>query len=427
MSVATARDVVITGLGVVSPIGIGKDPFWHALRAGKSGVKTIPAFVEAGMPIPFGGWIEGFDGKQYVTPRKTMKVMCREIQTAFAAARMAVDDAGLTVPAVDPDRWGVVLGAEMFYGDPAELIDTYRESIVDGQFHFDKLGPAAMSHIFPLWMLKYLPNMPACHIGISLDARGPTNTVVLGEVSSLMAFIEACRNIERGAADVMLTGGTSSRLTPVNYLFRDCRSFSHRSEDPAAASRPFDAARDGMVNGEGAAMLVLESRRHAEARRANILGTVLSYSSRFEPMSGCVPPQGSAIRASIASCLKSANLTAQDIGHVNAHGLSDPDHDRVEARAIRAELDGVPVTAPKSLFGNLGASSGAVEMVASVLALQHGEIPPTLNYEQPDADCQINVVAGPLQASEKPSALILNQSSPGQAVAVLLGGERIEA
>jgi 3-oxoacyl-[acyl-carrier-protein] synthase II len=421
MSVAAARDVVITGLGVVSPIGIGKDPFWHALRAGNSGVKTIPAFAEAGMPIPFGGWIEDFDGKQYVTPRKTLKVMCREIQTAFAAARMAVADADLTIPAVDPDRWGVVLGSEMFYGDPTELIDTYRETIVEDRFCFERTGPAAMRHIFPLWMLKYLPNMPACHIGISLDARGPTNTVVLGEVSSLAAFMEACRAIERGAADVMVTGGTGSRLTPVNYLFRDCRSFSHRSADPTAASRPFDASRDGMVNGEGAAMLVLESRRHAEARRANILGTVRSYSSRCEPRPGCVPPQGAAIRASIASCLQTANLTAGDVGHVNAHGLSDPDHDRVEAQAIQAELDGVPVTAPKSLFGNLGAGGGAVEMVASVLALMHGEIPATLNYEQPDADCRINVVAGSPQASEKPTALILNQTSSGQAAAVLLG------
>lgn len=421
MSLAAARDVVITGLGVVSPIGIGRDPFWNALRAGRSGVKTIPPFVEAGMPIPFGGWIEDFDGKQYVTPRKTMKVMCREIQTAFAAARMAVEDAGLTIPATDPERWGVVLGAEMFYGDPFELIDTYREAIVENRFHFEKLGPAAMSNIFPLWMLKYLPNMPACHIGISVDARGPTNTVVLGEVSSLVAFTEACRTIERGAADVMITGGTGSRLTPVNYLFRDCRSFSQRSDNPAAASRPFDAGRDGMVNGEGAAMLVLESRRHAEARRANILGTVLSYSSHCEPRPGCVPPQGAAIRAAIESALRTAGLTANDVGHVNAHGLSDPDQDRVEASAIRATLDGTPVTAPKSFFGNLGAGGGAVEMVASVLALMHGEIPPTLNYERPDRDCQINVIAGAPQACVKRTALVLNQSTPGQAVAVMLG------
>lgn len=422
MSSAAARDVVITGLGVVSPIGIGIDPFWRAMQDGTSGVKTIPAFAEAGMPIPFGGWIEDFDGKQYVTPRKTLKVMSREIQTAFAAARMAVDHAGLAIPAVDPDRWGVVVGSEMFYGPPTELVDPFRESIVDGQFQFDRFGTVAMSQIFPLWMLKYLPNMPASHIGISLDARGPTNCVVLGEASSLTAFIEACRTIERGTADVMVTGGTGSRLMQVNYVFRDCRAFSHRSDTPSAAARPFDADRDGMVNGEGAAMLVLESRRHAEARRANILCTVRSYSSRCEPRSDCRPPQGAAIRSSLEQCLLTAGRTAGEIGHVNAHGLSDPDHDRVEARAIRAILGDVPVTAPKSFFGNLGAGGGAVELIASVLAIQHGEVPVTLNYERPDADCPINIVAGTPLRGQKPSALSLNQTSTGQAVAVLLEG-----
>lgn len=422
MDSAAAREVVITGVGIVSPIGIGRDAFWESLRTGRSGVRTIEAFVHAGMPIPFGAEIPDFDGKQYVTPRKSLKVMCREIQTGFAAARLACQDAGLEPPAVDPERWGVVLGADMYYGDPLELVDVYRNCIDQGKFDFDKYGPNAMSGIFPLWMLKYLPNMPACHIGIALDARGPTNSITLGEVSSLQAFTEACRVIERGAADVMVTGGAGSRLAPVNYLFRDCRSFSHRFDDPAAASRPFDADRDGMVNGEGATAFILETRRHAEARRATILARVLGYSSTCEPRPNCVPSSGSGIRASISGALRMAGVEKSQVGHVNAHGLSDAHHDTIEAQAIRATLGDVPVTAPKSFFGNLGAAGGAVEMAASVMALVHGEIPVTLNYERPDPECPVNMVHGGAVPLGEPTALVLNQSSYGQSVAVLLGG-----
>jgi 3-oxoacyl-[acyl-carrier-protein] synthase II len=385
-------------------------------------VRTIEAFANTGMPIPFGGEIQDFDGKLYVTPRKSLKVMCREIQTGFAAARLACQDAGLEPPAVDPERWGVVLGADMFYGDPLEVIDVYQACLEDGKFNFKEFGPHAMSQLFPLWMLKYLPNMPACHIGISLDARGPTNSITLGEVSSLQAFTEACRVIERGAADVMVTGGTGSRIARVNYLFRDCRRHSHRSEDPAAASRPFDRNRDGMVNGEGAAVLMLESRAHAEARRATILARVLAYSSTCEPRPANVPPQGAGIRASITGALRMARMDASAVGHVNAHGLSDREHDIIESKAIRATLGDVPVTAPKSFFGNLGAGGGAAEMVASVLALSNGEIPGTLNYEQADSDCPVNVIHGGPAPLGNPTALVLSQSSYGQAVAVLLGG-----
>jgi 3-oxoacyl-[acyl-carrier-protein] synthase II len=422
MNSAGAREVVITGVGVVSPIGIGRDAFWESLRTGQSGVRTIEAFANTGMPIPFGGEIQDFDGKLYVTPRKSLKVMCREIQTGFAAARLACQDAGLEPPAVDPERWGVVLGADMFYGDPLEVIDVYQACLEDGKFNFKEFGPHAMSQLFPLWMLKYLPNMPACHIGISLDARGPTNSITLGEVSSLQAFTEACRVIERGAADVMVTGGTGSRIARVNYLFRDCRRHSHRSEDPASASRPFDRNRDGMVNGEGAAVLMLESRAHAEARRATILARVLGYSSTCEPRPANVPPQGAGIRASITGALRMARMDASAVGHVNAHGLSDREHDIIESKAIRATLGDVPVTAPKSFFGNLGAGGGAAEMVASVLALSNGEIPGTLNYEQADSDCPVNVIHGGPAPLGNPTALVLSQSSYGQAVAVLLGG-----
>jgi 3-oxoacyl-[acyl-carrier-protein] synthase II len=186
------------------------------------------------------------------------------------------------------------------------------------------------------------------------------------------------------------------------------------------AARPFDRARDGAVFGEGSGVLVLEERAHAEARGANIVARVRASSSRFEPHGPGRPLTGSAIRHSIEAALAKAGLQPQDIGHVNAHGEGTVAADRCEAQAIHETLGDVPVTAPKSYFGDLGSGSGAVEMIASVLALQHGRIPRTLNYKQPDAECPINVVAGVSREIDKPTALILNQAHTGQAVAVLI-------
>jgi 3-oxoacyl-[acyl-carrier-protein] synthase II len=276
-----------------------------------------------------------------------------------------------------------------------------------------------MPEIFPLWMLKYLPNMPACHIAIAHDARGPNNTLTMAEVSSLAALAEAVRVIERGQADVMLVGGTSSRLKPHTWLRSGPVQHSRRADAPAAACRPFDADRDGMVHGEGAAALMLETRAHAEARGAAVLGRVAACAEACEPCR-TGRPQGAAIRRTIRSVLRSSGLDAQGIGHVNAHGLGTTDDDQVEAQAIRETLDGVPVTAPKSFFGNLESAAGAMETVASVLALQRGQVPPTLNYERPDPCCPVNVVHGQPAPIERRTALVLNQSRQGHCVAVLL-------
>jgi 3-oxoacyl-[acyl-carrier-protein] synthase II len=422
MPSSTAREIVITGVGVVSPIGVGLKPFWESLCQGTSGIRALDELGGAEGPLPIAARVTDFDGKQHVTPRKSLKVMSREIQFGFAASRMAVEQAGLEVPVVDPERWGVILGSDMLYSEPADMIDTYRECIVAGQFDFSRWGEA-MQRLNPLWMLKYLPNMAACHVGIALDVRGPTNSIVQGETSSLQALIEACRTIERGAADIMVTGGSGSRISPVNGSFRDGRMFSSRIDDPAAASRPFDLLRDGSVNGEGAAALVLESRRHAEARQANILACVRGYSSTCEPRPGSVPPQGAAIRRGILAALEKAGMSASEVGHVNAHGISDVDQDIVEARAIAATLGSVPVTAPKSLFGNLGGGGGAVELVASVLALETGEIPPTRNYEHRDPDCPVTVVYGRPQRQTLSSAVVLNQTAYGHATAVVISRE----
>jgi 3-oxoacyl-[acyl-carrier-protein] synthase II len=222
---------------------------------------------------------------------------------------------------------------------------------------------------------------------------------------------------------VVITGGTGCRVHPTNMIFRAGLECSRRNNDPAAASRPFDADRDGIVQGEGAAAFIVESRQHAQARGATIQGRILGYASTFEPpANGQRIVRGTAIRASIKGALKSAELTAADMGHVNAHGLSAVEHDRVEAQAIRDALGDVPVTAPKSFFGSAGAGTGALEMAASVISFAEGQIPYTLNYTTPDPQCPINVVRDAPLPAERPVAMLLNQATTGQSIAVVIAG-----
>ena len=417
----SARDIVVTGLGIVSPIGIGREAFWAALSAGRSGVRRLP-FSDPSLPGPFGGVVADFDPKQYVRPRKSLKVMNRDIQLGFAVADMACVDAGLRQTPPDPERLGVMLGADMMPCDLDELVGVYRSCMVDGHFDFGRWGPAFVGDLFPLWMLKYLPNMPACHIGIAQDARGPNNTVTLGEVSTLSAISEAARVLRRGQADAIIAGGVSSRIHPMLWARSQVMGQSHRGGDPAAASRPFDALRDGTVSGEGAGALILETRQHAQARGARVLARLLGYASAFEPRRAGQARQGTAIRRAILAALQAAGIEPAEVGFVAAHGRSTVDDDRLEAQAIRAVLGDVPVTAPKSYFGHLGAAAGALETVLCVLAFQHELVPPTLNYEHPDPQCPIRVIHGQPLPLGRPTALILGHSPHGQAVALVLAG-----
>jgi 3-oxoacyl-[acyl-carrier-protein] synthase II len=418
-----AREAVITGLGVISPIGIGTNAFWNSLCAAQSGVRPLKAFDTSGGFLHFGAEVLDFDPKEYVKPRKSLKVMSRDIQFGVAAADMARTDAGLTEGQVDPERFGVVFGADLMHCQLEDVENAYRRCTIDGRFDFALWGKYAMEEVFPLWMLKYLPNMPACHIAIAHDARGPNNSHSLAEASALAAMSEACRVIERGHADVMITGGTCSRIHPTLWVRSSLLPVSRRNEAPERASRPFDAGRDGFVNGEGAAALILESREHALSRGAKIVASVRGFGASFEASQNGRPLEGIATRRAISRALRTADLTPRDIGHVNAHGLSTVDDDRAEAQAIRAELGDVPVTALKSFFGTLGAATGAVETVASLLAMEQGQVPLTLNYERPDPACPVNVVhREPLRGGPK-SALLLNQAPMGQSVAVLIVGE----
>jgi len=417
------QEVVITGLGIVCPIGVGAEAVWASVESRKSGVRAVPELVAAGLPIPIAGDVADFDPKEFVKPRKSLKVMSRETQLGFTAAEMAWAHARLDDAGVDPDRLGVTCGSNMFCPEVPELAAACHASDSGGgKFDFSRWGNEGLREVFPLWLLKYLPNMAPAHVSIVHDARGPSNSIVAGDISALLALIEAADVVARGQADVMLAGGASSTISWMDLLWHGGARLSRRVEEPQRACRPFDADRDGAVGGEGAAIFVLETPAHAQARGVKPLARIAGYGRRYEPATATYQPTGRSIEQAILAALQMRGMTATEVGHVNAHGLSTELDDRIEAEAIHRTLDGVPVTAPKSLFGNIGAGSGAVELAVSLLGLQRGLVPPTLNYETPDPKCPVDVITE-LTPSRSPTALVLNHRTTGQAVSLLVEAE----
>lgn len=419
-------EVLITGLGVVSPIGVGAKAVWESLREQRSGVRMIPELERAGWLAPFGGEVVGFDPKEHVQPRKSLKVMSRETQLAFAAGEMAWADAGLEGAEVDPERVGVIGAAGLQYCPLDELADPVAESRNgEGVCDLVAWGEHGMRRLFPLWMLKYLPNMAACHVGIRRQACGPTNTVSLGAVSSLVALGEAFQTIRRGAADAMLVGGTSSRIDTTDLVSHAGAGLSMRTDSPEKACRPFDADRDGAVCGEGAAYFVAESREHAERRGfflrdGRAWASVESVVSRCENSVTSHAPTGKALEQACRAALEASGCKPADLAMVKAHGVSRPEADALEAQALMRVIGDAPVFAPTSYFGSLGAAGGAVELAAALIGLSEGISPATLNYETPDPDCPVNVSAEHRDASGE-VLLAVNQAVAGQAVAAVLG------
>lgn len=420
MRSASLQDVLITGLGVVSPIGNSRTMVWESLEARRSGVRLIPELAEAEWIAPFGGTVINFDAKDFVKPRKSLKVMCRQMQFAAAASEMAWQDAGLDDSDVDPERAGVVAAAAGYqFCELDEMRDFFVAWLEEQPFNVRRFSRKAIDQLFPLWMLKYLPNLNACHVGIRRDLRGPTNTVSISSTSSLLALAEAADVIRRGAADVMVAGGSGSYLEPTRMAFHCGARLALGGEAPERACRPFDRDRTGMVYGEGAAFFVLESRAHATRRGARPLARLAGEGRRSEPAAYNLLPTGQAIRQAIKAALDMAGVEPSDVGHVNAHGAATLEDDPIEARAIRETLGDLPVTAPKSFFGHLLASGGAVEIAVSLIGLEHGVVPPTINCESPDEACPVNVVTEPLPMTNR-TFVALNHTPTGQAAAVVI-------
>ncbi len=431
---STARRVVVTGIGLVSPLGNNKEALWEGLSHGRSGVGRWPGSSEA-LPVRIAGEARQFTGEiddfgplekeQKKAIRKGLKVMCRECQMGVAAAQLALADAGLVLGKVDPDRTGITFGADYMLSVPEEFSEGILQCLAPpGEFQFARWGNEGMTKMSPLWLLKYLPNMPASHLAIYNDFRGPNNSLTLREAASNAAIGEAYQIIIRDSADTMLVGATGSRLHPMKMIHAVQQEEIARGDgDPAAASRPFDRNRRGMVLGEGAGAIVLEELATAQARNAAIYGEVVGAASSAVVGRNLVAERYQAMVNVLRATLRSAEAGIDQVGHLHAHGLSTRTSDIEEARAIHEVFGGrsspLPVTAAKSYFGNLGAGSGIVELIASLLALEHGWLFPTLNYTTPDRECPVTVVKN---GDGRPGAsfINLNVTPQGQAAAVMV-------
>ena len=429
MSASPARRVVITGVGLVSPLGNDAETMWDAFLNQRSGVAKMKRVATDYLPTPYGAEAWDFSGHiddfgplelpQKRTIRKGLKVMCREIQMGVAAAQKAIAAANL-VADCDPDRTGVMFGADYILTMPDEFADGVRHCLDEqNQFDFSRWAEDGLPRVTPLWLLKYLPNMPASHVAIFNDLRGPNNSITLREASANLACSEAFTTIRRGAADAMVVGATGSRVNPlrtVHIMIQE--ELATNGEDPAKLCRPFDLNRTGVVVGEGAGALVVEELGHAQARGATILGEIVGYGSSTVANRESVADCGKAIENVLRQTLRTASLTPDKIGHINAHGLGTHACDAAEAKAIHRMFGDwqVPVMAPKSYFGNLGAGSGMIELIASLTATAKNTLFPIMNYETPDPDCPIQASRAGDQAGD--CFLNVNVSPQGQASAL---------
>jgi len=432
-STATRR-VVITGLGIISPIGIGRDAFWSSLQAGRSGIAPVQMFDCSIIPGGVAGEIKDFTDetvkKIYLkSQRKSIKVMCRDIQLGVASASLAMDDARLDSDQINHERFGVEFGANLMLTPPETLTDP-NQACIDEQhkFVFERWGKEGLGDMEPLWLLKYLPNMPACHIGINVDARGPNNSITLEDASANLALREAAQIITRGWADVMIAGATGARVHPVKAIHTLLwHEFASEATDPLHGVKPFDVKRCGTALGEGSCTLILEEEQHARSRGAQILGTLIGAGSSAVADKSGKPNIRQCLVNAMRTALRMSGLAPTDIGHINAHGLGGKVSDLEEAQAIH-EVFGdygskVPVVGLKGYWGNSGAGDGALELAASLLALQQGCIPFTLNTTEPDPACGLNIVRDKLLPTDNKVVMNVNFTRIGQGSVVIVRGE----
>jgi len=428
------RRVVITGLGLVTPLGDSPDRVWTSLSEGHGMVRSLEAFRVAGLPNDAGAEIRDFDlMKSYALPkyrtalRKSRKYMARDIQLAVAAAQLAVADAGLVDGGVDPARIGIDLGAGLISTELDELAPAIGQASQGGRpFDFQVWGRESIGMIEPIWLLKYLPNMLACHISILIDCQGPSNTITEADASSNLAIAEAARIIARGRVDVMIAGGADSKIHPLSVVrMALLDNMSRWKGEPSQSCRPFDRRRDGWVPGEGAGIVILEERDHAQSRGARILGEVLGGGSGCDAMpAGGLDPEGGGTHVAVTAALEEAGLGPSEIGHVNAHGSATRVSDLAEARAFQRIFGprGVPVTALKGYMGNLVSGCGAVELICSLIAVNRGRIPAILNCDQPDPEIELDLVLKLPRPTRNPSFVNTNLTPNGQAAALVIRG-----
>ena len=378
------RRVVITGIGVVSPIGNGKEEYWKALEEGKNGVGPITLFDVSEYPVRIAAEVKDFDPGQWMD-RKEVRKTDRVIRFAVAASDMAIEDGALDLNGEDPTRVGVYLGSgEGGIGTSFQNIKTLLEK-----------GPNKIS---PFFIPMMISNMPAAYVAIRHNAKGPSLCAVTACATATHTIGEAIYSIRRGEADVILAGGAEAAITPIGVAgFAAMKALSSRNDDPEHASRPFDADRDGFVLGEGAGVLILEELEHAKRRNAKIYAELVGYGNTTDAYHITAPdPEGVGAVRAMSMAVSMAGWDLADVELINAHGTSTPLNDAMEAKAIRAlfgqHTDNILVHSTKSMIGHGLGAAGVLELIALLLAFERGVIHPTINLERQDEECPINVV-----------------------------------
>lgn len=440
--------VVITGLGVVSPLGLGAVDTFDGLVEKRCGIDMIAAFDAGRFAARIAGEVKTGAVADCVPKsyRKAAKVMARDIELAVMAAYHAAKDAGLKTRClvergelpgpvdVDSTRFGANIGAGLICADLTELAGALATSAErpqatdDRGFSLKKWGLEGMANLTPLWLLKFLPNMLACHVTIVHDCQAPSNTITCGEASSHLAIGEAYRTIERGAADICICGGAESKVNPMGLirqlllgrLATDC------NDRPAEACRPFDKNRSGMVISEGSGLLILEEMERARRRQARIYAEVCGFGASVNASHWLKPQSdGRGLSLAIAAALRDAGVDPQQVDLINAFGVGTAAHDAAEAAGIRAALGAraaaAPVLATKGALGNNGAGSGAIDMAMTVMALHRGIIPPSAATSEVDPACGLQVVCGdPIDARVEIALSTASALSGGQTAALVI-------
>jgi len=386
------RKVVVTGIGVISPVGSGKDKFWQSLIGGKSGIDRISSFDPSAFDSQVAGEVKDFDPEDFL-PRREYRKMDRFSQFAVCASIMAMQDADLTPESMDEERAGVILGSGI------GGIQTFEDQ---HQVLLNK-GPGKISAFFIPMMIV---NMGAANVAIQLKLKGPSSCVSTACEASTHALGEALRIIQRREADLMVVVGAEASITPLALAgFCAMKALSTHNDEPSRASRPFDRTRDGFVMAEGAAALILEEEERAKKRGARIYAELKGYGSTCDAYHITAPdPEGEGAARSMKVAIEDARLTIEDIDYINAHGTSTPLNDKVETMAIKKVFGErayqIKISSTKSMTGHLLGGAGALEGAATVLSIYHGIIPPTINLQERDPDCDLDYtpdVAFPLK------------------------------
>ena len=428
--------VVITGLGAVTPLGLTVADTWAGLCAGKVGIDTITAFDPVGFDCKLAGQVGDYKIRNHLPKslRKAIKLMSRDIELSIIAAGEALTHAGLVTKGidpeninVDPERIAINLGAGLISCDLVELAPAVAASLTNGKFDIRKWGKEGLEQVTPLWLLKYLPNMLACHVGIIHDIQGPSNTITCAEAAAHLAIAEAAQIIARRTSDIALAGGAEAKVNPI-VMIRQCllkRATSQNNDDPASACRPFDANAKGSVFGEAAGVVILENLENAEKRGARIYAEVvgIGQSNNINPVYEHLEPNGYGLQIAIEKAMADAQIQPEDLDLVIPHGTGISADDLAEATAIQKALGDeaaeIPVWPTKSMLSNTGAAGGAVDIVAAVCAMNEGKIPAAVNCDTKADGCSLNIT-GEAQDAEVRYALSCSYTYGGQTAAVVL-------